>query len=295
MNDQLKNTFVDLCRDGQPALLKEYIEIHLKPNTYLNNLREFLQKDIEKNIMIQEGFFMASRENHVLILEELLTNNLTQNYINVRFEESSALRIACKYGNIESVKFLLESPLVKDKPSVDSGRLGSRYNVDDLTLKQSAYGKPIDLACENNKIEVVKYLLSNDSFLKEIDTLSLESAFKKSLPTGNVEITSLVVNNLLDKKEGYELLDKLFGFNKSTWALHCAISQAMDEKQMEMVVYLMETFYYKYENSFSSYSSVGRGETNNKIKSISESLHLNKSLNKSLKENNTPATRKVKL
>lgn len=80
------------------------------------------------------------------------------NYMNTENTTDFTLELMqdCKEGNINTVKYYLTSPLLKNKPNINSVNEIYKYN----------FYTPLMMAIEGNHIEIVKYLLCSSELKK---------------------------------------------------------------------------------------------------------------------------------
>lgn len=289
-----KQKFLDICSDQNN---RKDLEIFLSNHTNQINkydLKELVSDKLFGPGLFCEGLYLAARNNNKEIVLELLENDYSKKFIDLQWSNSAALRVACKNGHLEIVKILLEDNLFKDKPKIEDGKIGARFKIEDLSLKREGYGTPLSLSADNGHTEIVKYILTFDK-AKKIKLIELEDSFKRAVGNGSVSIVDLIKNEILERKNGYDFLDKFGGYNKSTFVINTVLITAMSNKQMDMVVYLMKEFHYKHYSDFNLHVSAERRDLNNELKKISENLSLYEKLNKETEENQDLKKKKLKI
>ena len=108
---------------------------------------------------LKQAFFIACSHNDLKTVESLVLNSHKKN-IEPSIDDNNGLRLACLYGSLDVVKFLLTNEFLKDKVNIHANN--------DSSFK---------LACRMNKNEVVSFLI-NDFFIEK--TKSIDDFFKKN-------------------------------------------------------------------------------------------------------------------
>lgn len=289
-----KEYFIELCYKNEVEKLEDFIENNFSSGLG-KTLKDLFITSIHKKDMISEGLIYAARNNNIEIVKELLTNKYTKNSLNLKHKKSSAFRIACKHGHLDIIKMLADNNFIQEKPEYNDGKIGARFKVDDNTLINSEYGTPIGLATENNHIEVISYILSNQDIAINITMAALMESFHKALENGSVLALGLIKEEILTRKTGFGVLDKWGGFNKSTFDINNSLTWLLENNHMDMVCYLIKEFHYKHQEVFDSHVSESKKSLNEELKRISENLYLYEKLNSDTKESSTIEKRKIKL
>lgn len=289
-----KEYFIELCYKNEVEKLEDFIENNFSSGLG-KTLKDLFITSINKKDMISEGLIYAARNNNIEIVKELLTNKYTKNSVNLKHKKSSAFRIACKHGHLDIIKMLADNNFIQEKPEYNDGKIGARFKVDDNTLINSEYGTPIGLATENNHIEVISYILSNQDIARNITMAALMESFHKALENGSVLALDLIKEEILTRKTGFGVLDKWGGFNKSTFDINNSLTWLLENNHMDMVCYLIKEFHYKHQEVFDSHVSESKKSLNEELKRISENLYLYEKLNSDTKESSTIEKRKIKL
>lgn len=287
-----KEKLYEICyQKSSKEDLRVFIEAHKNQiNKY--DLREIVNDKLNNPEIFCESLFLAVRNNNKEIIEELLENEYSKKFIDLTWCNSAIFRVACKYGHLEIVKLLLESE--NNRPKIEDGKIGARFKLEDLSLKREGYGTALGLSTDNNHIEVVRYLLKYD-ITKKIPSVDINDSFNKSIENGNVGIAEILKNEILSRKNGYDYLDKLFGYNKPTFSLNTTLISSIEKNHLEMVSYLIKEFHYKHNSDFNLHVSQERRELNNELRVISEKLNLYENLNNDTKDDNTIIPRKIKI
>lgn len=289
-----KEYFIELCYKNEVEKLEDFIENNFSSGLG-KTLKDLFITSIHKKDMISEGLIYAARNNNIEIVKKLLTNKYTKNSVNLKHKKSSAFRIACKHGHLDIIKMLADNNFIQEKPEYNDGKIGARFKVDDNTLINSEYGTPIGLATENNHIEVISYILSNQDIARNITMAALMESFHKALENGSVLALDLIKEEILTRKTGFGVLDKWGGFNKSTFDINNSLTWLLENNHMDMVCYLIKEFHYKHQEVFDSHVSESKKSLNEELKRISENLYLYEKLNSDTKESSTIEKRKIKL
>lgn len=167
-----------------------------------------LLNEVENPVSIEMAFLNACEAGNVSVV----SNILTQTFINIQENDNEALFLAFKSGNDELIKYMLTS----DELTVHAD---AKAKDSELLFKAGKYGK-IDLieyllntpelnldiharddqlfvnACENEKFELIKFLLTS-SKLKEHSNIHAqqEEGLTMACGMGNKEIVDYLINS----------------------------------------------------------------------------------------------------
>lgn len=276
--EKISEEFTNLCSTGKYPELCEFV----KNNFDKNKTNPTYIKISDKEKIINLGLYEACKNNHTDIINEILTNPNTKKEADIYRDYSACLRVACRYEHFETVDLLTKHKEALKEILLKPGNNHVIFFDAASTEYSKHYAIPLVIAATYGYDEIVNYFLSNDKIFDALTSKTLMMAFKESLDTGNVDRTSMLMRALLIKDDGYEKLDNWAGFNKSTWALHNTILNALSNNNKEMVIYLMDTFYYKFDKKFLHEIAIKDKDLTLEIKNISENLSLYKSLSNNM-------------
>lgn len=273
--EKINEEFLTLCSTGNQVGLCDFIKGYFDKNG--TNLTYIKIEDKEK--IINTGLYEACKNNHTVVINEILTNQNTKKEADIYRDYSACLRVACRYEHFATVELLTKHKEALKEILLKPGNNHIIFFDAASTEYSKHYAIPLVIAATYGYDEIINYFVANDKIFEALSTKTLMMAFKESLDSGSVDRTSMLMRALLIKDDGYEKLDNWAGFNKSTWALHNSILNALTNNNKEMVVYLIDTFYYKFDKKFLEEVPIKEREVALELKNIAENLSLYKNLN----------------
>ena len=170
-------------------------------------------------IQEKENLHEAVHSQDVKLVKQLLVN-ITPTMLNKKLADYSSpmngtpLHIACRNGNLEIVKRLIEAGA--DKEIKDVGRQSplsiaasknyydiAKYLIEigaDVNSKGPNNLQPIHFACSYGKKQIIELLLSNGVDINILDSLKSSLLdFTTNLNGGNLEATKTLIENGIDK------------------------------------------------------------------------------------------------
>jgi len=166
---------------------------------------------------------------------------------------------ACKNGNLEEVKYLLNSKHLKANANVEyegfKGFLfacakGQLNIIDYLIAKESwkydfqqHYENALKFACAKGHFEIVKFLLTSD-MVKGRDDIIINPGFVSACESGEIEIVKYLFENYKDR------LDKFSNCNSFTIEnyLKGALTRACKNGQLDTLSFLLKQVKIKNED-----------------------------------------------
>ncbi|MCE7040142.1 ankyrin repeat domain-containing protein [Dyadobacter sp. CY312] len=168
----------------------------------------------------KEGLHSACYNQDIKLVQQFLAD-IKPTILNKKLADYSSpiqgtpLQIACKHGNLEIVKLLIEAGA--DKEIKDVGRQSplsiavsnnqhdiAKYLIDigaDIHSKGPNNLQPIHFACVSGSRKIIELLLSKGIDINIVDSLrSSLLDFTTNLHGGNIEATKTLVENGIDKK-----------------------------------------------------------------------------------------------
>lgn len=209
-----------------------------------------------------KGLELACIFGHISIVKYLLTAKELKEHAQIDFQNNIAIMKACKHGHLNIVKYLLQSPKLKKHANI-------HITVSDME------DYPFMLAAEYNQDEIVKYLLK----LKNKNKPSIKSTeygvVKEYLLKGNLEMFKYII-----EKENIDIhLDNDYCFKF-----------AVERKHYSIINYLIFELDINITNEIKNYL---KEQKETEIEEMINKRELNKTLSKKLSIKNTNEIKKI--
>jgi len=216
---------------------------------------------------LNEAFLDACHEGNLDKVKFLLNSPELNNNANIHYQEDSGIHQACENGHLHILQYLLTSPELKEHADI--------HSKNDWVLT---------IACNEGFLDIVKYLLTSPD-LKEHSNFKAEQ-LDYAIHLENMDIVDYLLNSS-DLKEKYNVHidnDKIFK-NSCEFA---------DKKMLHYLIYELNI---DRTDEINNYLAEPNGRPNNlksEAKNMFEMRDLKKDLNKELPDNNE-STKKLKL
>lgn len=194
IESNLSDVIIMLLNEEDIIVTKENIDtaiINISEKKYYN-CYEYLKKLLEHNNNVDSQIY-----NSIFDCKNLKVNDIDDNYKELIagavavFGESNVLNeiiennnvdtkrlylLACKYGNIGNVEYLLSKGV-------------------DINFANEIGMTAVEIAVENNQNEVTKYLLNNGATVIGRKNTNYDDILTRAVKNDNYEITKLLINN----------------------------------------------------------------------------------------------------
>lgn len=139
-------------------------------NFDINHYKNVSKEDLESEV------YRACEQGNLALIKRLLEDKELN--IDIHYTEDCFLCTAALYGHLEVVKYLLNSPTLKEN-----------CNINDYD------GKAFIYACGEQKVEIVKYLLTSHDLKEKLNLNKiLVNAMRLACQKDNVELADCLIN-----------------------------------------------------------------------------------------------------
>lgn len=159
---------------------KEFAFTAACSNGNLIQVRKYIKSLKIEKLHLGQGLELACIFGHIKIVEYLLSSKELKEHAEIDYRKNIAIMKACKHGHLDIVKYLLESPKLKKHANI-------HITVSDME------DYPFMLAAEYNQDEIVKYLMELKDKNKPDIKSSEYGVVKEYLLKGNLEMFKYIV------------------------------------------------------------------------------------------------------
>lgn len=185
LNGKMKKILLWTCKEGLVEVMRMILHCNLYHfgNNYKNELSFVLE---------------AMKNNHIIILEELLNFGVDINFYNFTTDNLPLVE-ACKLGNIEFVKLFLKSGAdvnIGIEPAIIYAAKLNFFEIVKILVENGAYsgiGRALFGACDNGCAEIVEFLILKLQNFAKINEVVKEKALRHAAVEGNLEIVKILL------------------------------------------------------------------------------------------------------
>lgn len=142
-----------------------------------------LKESVLFDFAIKNLPYLASESNNIMVLKYVLNSKILGEFTNYNKEIDKIFCTNCALGNIKILEYLLNSKDIKENVKI--------YNNPNALI----------VACENNQLETVKYLLSSTTLIEHSNIHSrFEAPLINSCEKGHLEIIKYLISEDLNDK-----------------------------------------------------------------------------------------------
>lgn len=220
------------------------------------NNPNFYSKFTKKHI--NEALLNACADGDLDKVKFLLNSPELQHLADIHYNENAPLHQACEHNNLHIMQYLLTSPELKKHADI--------HSKNDWALT---------IACNEGHLDIVKYLLTSSN-LKEHSSYNVDQ-LRYALRIGNMDIVDYLLYSP-DLKENFDI-----HMNEDA-----VFKEACEFGHMETLQYLILDVNIDITESISNYLAVSTGRTSrltNEAKNMFALRELNKNLNQDLPNN----------
>jgi len=168
-------SFTQACAFGHLSTVKLFVESDDLEKVKKNNPFSEQRLGYYNN----EALVAATQSGYIEIIKYLCDTRL-KNHLSFYLEAANLLKIACKEGQLNVVKYLFNDPVV-------SPIIKSLFNKEDFC-------QSLEKACDNGHLEIVKYLLtSNDLEYKANVHIDNDAPFSMATAPGSEHILEYLI------------------------------------------------------------------------------------------------------